>query len=95
MNGPGQATLSEADLLALVSRSLPAAVQARYAALIERRQAEALTADEHQELLGLTEQVEQFDAQRVEYLAALARMRRVPISRLIADLGIDDLVQHG
>ena len=98
MNPQEHATLSEKELLTFVSSPIPAPVQARYSKLIAQRQAEALTPDEHRELIDLTEQIEQIeqiDAQRAEYLTALARIRHVPVSQLMTDLGINDPVQHG
>lgn len=95
MNAPGHTTLSEKELLTFVYSPVPASVQDRYSTLIERRQAEMLTIDEHRELLDLTEQIEQIDAQRAEYLAALAHIRHIPVSQLMTDLGIDDPIQHG
>ncbi len=92
MNPQEHATLSEKELLTFVSSPIPAPVQARYSKLIAQRQAEALTPDEHRELIDLTEQI---DAQRAEYLTALARIRHVPVSQLMTDLGINDPVQHG
>jgi hypothetical protein len=95
MNASGHTTLSERQLLTFVRYPIPAPIQDRYSALIERRQAEVLTPEEHEELLELTDQIEQIDAQRAEYLVSLARMRRVPVSQLVTDLGIDDPSQHG
>ena len=95
MDAAEHATLSEADLLTLVNVRIPHPIQERYSELIERRRAESLKTEEYQELLQLTNQIEQFEAHRVEYLAALARLRQVPISQLLTDLGIDGYGQYG
>ena len=79
---------AESELLAQINQGIPAPVQRRYAELIARRQMERLTPEEHQELLQLTEQVEQIEARRVEVLAALAQLRGTSLSRLMADLGL-------
>lgn len=78
----------ESELLAKINRGLPAALAARYEVLIQRRRAGALSEDEHTELLRLSDQVEQMEAERIEILAELARLRGISLSRLMADLGI-------
>ena len=78
----------EADLLLKINRGLPANVQARYEALVARRKAETLTGDEHNELLRLTDQVEQLEAERMRSLATLARLRQTSLTALMEALGI-------
>lgn len=53
-----------------------------------KRQAEILTPEEHSELLHLTEQIEKLQAQRMEYLAELARLRGTSLTALMKNLGI-------
>ena len=67
---------------------IPPEVQMGYDELIARRRAESLSPGEHSELLDLSEQVEEFEAQRIEYLPELARLRRVSLVEFMADLGI-------
>ncbi|HRI61321.1 MAG TPA: hypothetical protein PK228_16390 [Saprospiraceae bacterium] len=82
----------EAELLKKINRkSLSAAQQKRFDYLT---QSETRTDAEQQELLTLVEIVEQFDAERVEYLAELARLRNVPVRTLMQQLGILP-AQHG
>jgi hypothetical protein len=95
MSSSGHATYSETELLALVQRTIPTGMQRRYNTLIARRRAECLTEDEHQELLRLTEQIEEHDARRAEYLAALARLRGMSIAQVMTDIGIDHPASHG
>ena len=85
---------AESELLAQINQGIPAPVQQRYAELIARRQMERLTPEEHQELLQLTEQIEQIEAQRVEDLATLAHLRGTSLSRLITDLGLEPTARH-
>lgn len=68
--------------------AVPPNIQERFDELIGKRQAETLTPDEYSELLALTEQVERFQAQRVECLAELARLRGIPLAALMEELGI-------
>ncbi len=82
-------SLEESDLLLKINQGIPASVQQRYSELIAKRQDETLTGEEHAELLLLTEQVEQAEAERVTYLAALACLRHTTLPRLMQDLGIE------
>jgi len=78
----------EAELLLKINAGVPPDIQERYDELLAKRQAETLTPDEYAELLRLTEQVEELEVQRVEYLVALARLRGTSLTALMADLGI-------
>jgi hypothetical protein len=78
----------EADLLQKINQGLPTDQQARFSQLIEGRMAEALTSDEHDELLRITEQVEAMNVKRITYLAKLAQLRQTSLNGLMTDLGI-------
>lgn len=78
----------ETDLLLKINQGLPAEVQNRFDELVAKRQDETLTPDEHQELLDLTNQIEQSDAQRVKYLAELAQLRGTSLTGVMKNLGI-------
>lgn len=79
---------SESELLAKINQGVPVELQNRYDALIAKRRASTLTETEHSELLRLTDQVEGLDKRRVEYLAELARLRKISLRALLKDLGI-------
>ena len=79
----------ETDLLLNINRGLPQDLQARYDALVDRRRAEKLTAEEHDELVRLTDQVEQLEAERLRSLAELARLRETSLPALMKQLGIE------
>ena len=79
---------TESELLAKINQGVPVKIQSRYDTLIAKRRASTLTEAEHKELLRLTEQVEGLDAQRVEHLAELARLRKTTLRTLLKDLGI-------
>lgn len=78
----------ETELLMRINQGVPADIQLRYDTLIAKRAAETLTAEEHAELLRLTDQIEQIDANRMEQLVALAQMRQISLAQLLRDLGI-------
>ncbi len=79
---------TESDLLTKINRGVPAELQSRYGALVAKRRAGGISQAEYDELLRLTEEVEDLDVQRVEYLAELARLRKMTVPALMKDLGI-------
>lgn len=81
-------SVREAELLTEIYRGLPGATQSRLNELIQKRQACAITESELQELDALTDQVELFDAARLERLIELAHLRNVPLQQLIQQLGL-------
>lgn len=56
--------------------------------IISRREAEAITDGELQELIALTEEVERRDAERLRALAQLAELRRTTLPLLMETLGL-------
>ncbi len=76
------------DRLRKINKGVSLDLQARYNELIAKRQAETLTPDEYEELLGLTQQVERLDVRRLEHLAELARLRGTSLTALMENLGI-------
>lgn len=78
----------EAALLERINAGLSTADQQRFDDLVGKRQHETLTPAEYAELLALTEQIEQRDADRVAALTDLARVRQTSIRALMQALGI-------
>ncbi len=78
----------EAALLLQINRGLPAEMRDRLGHLNEKCEDEALTPDEHAELLGLVAQVEALEVERLENLSRLARLRGVSLTALMDELGI-------
>lgn len=66
-----------------INRGLPEDTQARFTSLKEMRQTEALTAPEYDELLAITEQIEQRDVERLQALTELAQLRGVSVRALM------------
>ena len=79
----------EAELVRQIKQTLPNPLYQRYKLLLAHRDTGTLTTAEHAELLQLTDQVELFDAKRVELLMSLAHMRQKSLEAVMADLGID------
>jgi len=78
----------ESELLARINEGLPTRMADRYQELIGKRRAASLTSEEYAELLSLTDEVEGLDAERIKYLAELARLRKTSLTNLMAELGI-------
>jgi hypothetical protein len=77
-----------ADLLLQINRGLPADLRDRLGELEAKREAEALTSDEHAELIRLVASLESLEVQRVEKLSRLASLRGVSLPTLMQDLGL-------
>jgi hypothetical protein len=84
----GSLPTDETDLLLKINQGLPEKQLDRYVQLTRKRDDETLTPEEHTELLGLTDQVEQHDANRVQALAELAALRKTTLVELMNALGI-------
>ena len=79
----------ETELLLQINRAgLEPAQQARFDALVAKRQDEAIGPAELQELIQLTDMVEQHAVARLEALAELARLRGTTVPGLMDTLGI-------
>ena len=79
---------TETEFLLKINQSMPPELRQRLGDLMAKRQAETLSPEEYKELLRLTGQVEKLEAQRIEYLAELARIRETNLSALMKALGI-------
>jgi hypothetical protein len=78
----------EGDLLMRINQGLPPQLRQRLQELIGKRQQESLTADEHAELLRLTDEVEHLEANRLDALTQLAQLRGTTLADLMAHLHI-------
>jgi len=78
----------ETELLLKINQGVPAVANARYQSLQSKRQAEQLTAEERRELSRLINQREKLQAQRLESLAELARLRNMTLRGVMRQLGI-------
>jgi len=81
-------SLSESEFLEEINRGMPGESRCRLEELVARRQDEALSSEEHQELLQLTKQLESLEAERARHLVDLASLRGVSLSELLEQLGI-------
>jgi hypothetical protein len=78
----------ESALLARINQGLPIEDRDRMRALIEKRDTEAITAEEWQEFAALTDRLELLHADRLAALAELAKLRGVTLDEVMSQLGI-------
>jgi uncharacterized pyridoxal phosphate-containing UPF0001 family protein len=81
-------TSNETVLLEKITNAIPNEVQQRFDVLIAKRNKNTLSQVELQELLSLTDQIENLDAARVEALMALATLRNTDLDNLMLELGV-------
>lgn len=77
----------EAALLEKINRRLPTEAQIRYDELKGKRRDETLTEDEYNELLSISETIENQQVERVRNLIELALLRKVTVPDLVKSLG--------
>ncbi len=83
---------NEVELLQRIDRSLSHIEWPRYSNLLSKRNAQTLNPTEHNELIAISEQIELANAQRIEALGELSRIRNTSINDLIAELGLGQIV---
>ena len=79
---------TETDLLEQINQGLPQTVRLRYDEFAAKLHEETITPTEHEELLQLTNQIEQADVERLRALIALAELRQVSLDTLMDQLGL-------
>src|SRR5262249_24987091 len=81
-------TRNEGELLRRINRGLATTERARLSELIRRRDAETITPTQLQELIGMTDRLEELQADRLAALAELATLRGITFDQVISQLGI-------
>ena len=76
----------ESPVLERINRALPSSRQARYEALLARRDDHALSEAEHDELVALSDEFEALDADRIVAVSELAQLRGVSLRQMLATL---------
>ena len=78
----------EKELLTLIDMELSDAKKERVDELDTKRSLQLLTPEEHAELIELVYEVEAFNAQRMQYLSELAKLRKIHIRTMMKNLNI-------
>lgn len=81
-------TDQESELLLKINQGIDQETNEKYNILLQKRNLEILTEQEYQDLLKLTHQIETYQAQRLTYLAELAKLRKISLGDLVEQLGI-------
>lgn len=79
---------TESKLLARANQTLPQELKSRLSKLQKKRDSRSLSKAESDELIALSDRVEQLHAARLEALADLARLRGKTLTELMDQLGI-------
>jgi hypothetical protein len=79
----------ETELLRQINQGPPAELQRRFDLLRKKRLRTKLSRAEQQEMLALTQQFEQVDVARLQWLAQLAELRQVSLPALMQQLGLE------
>jgi hypothetical protein len=79
---------AENDLLLTINQTLTFSRQNRFDQLVAKRQADTITDEELEELIELTDQAEQLNADRVMALVQLAKARNQSLKQVMQTLGI-------
>jgi len=88
---PAGLSPDESALLKKINKPFPQKKMNRFLVLDEKRQAEALSPEEHKELLSLVRQLEKYDAQRINWIGHLAVLRDVPLDHVMEQLGLNPI----
>jgi hypothetical protein len=79
----------ESQLLMKINKAIPVALQSRYEYLLTKNRAETITPLEHEELLKVIEKVELKNAERLEHLIELSRIRNTSLDVLMRQLHLN------
>lgn len=81
----------QADLIQIINQSFSDVEWQRYHSLIGRRDSETLTPAEYEELITLSDQLEEANAKRIEAVAELAKLRCDSIDAVMAELDLQPI----
>ena len=85
---PKSVTAKEAQLLKQINRSLSPVDWQTYHQWVAKRKAETLSEADHQHLILMSDQIEQFNAKRIRYVAQLAKLQGVSLPAMMKKLGL-------
>ncbi|MBR8840047.1 MAG: hypothetical protein DSM106950_40130 [Stigonema ocellatum SAG 48.90 = DSM 106950] len=80
---------TEAELLQQINIGFSATTWNQYHTLIGKRRAETLNPEEHEQLIQLSNQLENLNVNRCQALIQLAKLRNKPLTDLMQTLGIN------
>jgi hypothetical protein len=83
---------SEIELLQAIYQGIPIEIQQRYDELREKLHDETLLPNEHHEIIEMINVIEQYDADRLEKLIQLAKLRNVTLDKLMQQLNLKHVI---
>ena len=86
--GVPQLSPRESELMQRINRSLSPVEWDRYHALVAQRQAETLTPAEQVELIAISDRIEEANAERIETVVELARLRNTTLPAMMKELDL-------
>lgn len=78
----------DSDLLLRINRNLPDKQRERIRELTDKLEFESITDKEQSELLRLTDKAEQLQAERLQAVLELAKLRSVSVETVMKQLGV-------
>jgi hypothetical protein len=81
----------ESQLLMKINKAISAPLQKRYEDLLTKNREETITPIEHEELLKIIDKVETKNAERLENLIELSRIRNISLDALMRQLHLNPL----
>ena len=81
--------LREWAIIAQIYTLVPASKMLHYEVLVEKAEAEELSQEERQEYIARSEEMEAFSVKRLKLLIELAKIRKVDVSTVIKQLGLE------
>ena len=82
----------ESVLLMKINDAIPTTLQKRYGVLLSKNREETITPIEHQELRKIIDKIEIKNAERLEHLLELSRIRNVSLDEVMKQLHINVLL---
>ncbi|MBI5825533.1 MAG: hypothetical protein HZB18_16000 [Chloroflexi bacterium] len=87
-SAPARLSAEESALVQQINASLSAVKWEQYRTLLAKRDNETLTKSEQEELIILSDQIEEANVRRIKAVAELARVRNTTIPALVTSLGL-------
>ena len=84
----------ETMFLQNINKGFPQEMRKRFAELDRKRKAEKLMPLEQEELVKLTDRIEDFNAERTGFMAQLARLKGVSMTELVKEFELEN-TEHG
>lgn len=85
-----QLSPAEGDLIETINQTLSPQEQSQYQDLIKKRQAETLTSTEHEQLITLSDRLDELHLQRITALTKLGTIRNKSLPEMMAEFGIPE-----